>query len=82
MTSTRELLFGPIADTYLWCLHCERTYPKTDYRQHGSGLQLCAYKDCDGDAVLDAWAWSKVRFEREDTYPEVPAPGVFYPLHP
>lgn len=80
--STRERLFGATADTHLWCLHCQRTYLKTAFRHDpdGSGLELCAYADCDGDAVLDAWDWSKLRHEREGR-PLVPEPGVIYPLY-
>lgn len=81
--STREQLFGPTADTHLWCLHCERTYPKNEFRysSDGSGLELCAYTDCDGDAVLDAWNWSRVREGRKISYPEIPERGLVYPLY-
>lgn len=80
--STRERLFGATADTHLWCLHCERTYPKTEFRHDpdGSGLELCAYADCDGDALLDAWDWSRFR-GYNDKLPEVPAHGVIYPMY-
>jgi hypothetical protein len=82
MKSVREKLFGPATGKYLWCLHCERTYTADNFRtEGGSGFQMCAYADCDGDAVIDAWNWSKVREEREDRYPEDPVHGVVYPLY-
>ena len=64
----------------LWCLHCERTYIRGEYRPIG-GLQMCPYADCDGDVVIDAWEWSTVR-EQHPSYPENPVEGVVYPLYP
>ena len=80
--STRERIFGATADSHVWCLHCERTYPKNEFRfdADGLGLELCAYADCDGDAVLDAWDWSRVRSYREN-YPAIPARGVVYSIY-
>jgi hypothetical protein len=77
----REKTFGPITGTHLWCLHCERTYLKTENRVDGRGLQLCPYSDCDGDAVIDAWEWDRVRQGREDRYPLVPVHRSIYPLY-
>ena len=80
--SDRAKIFGDIAEPYFWCLHCERTYPKDQFRKDAKrGLDLCHYQDCSGDAVLDAWAWSRVREGREDRYPEHPEKGVRYPLY-
>jgi signal-transduction protein with cAMP-binding, CBS, and nucleotidyltransferase domain len=81
--STRDELFGKTPGFYYWCLHCERTYPKTSVVLH-AGLELCPYPDCDGDAVADAWEWEKVRYDGEDSvarYPEFPTPGEVYPLY-
>jgi len=39
--------------------------------------EMCPYADCDGDAVLDAINWEKIR-EQHNEYPEVPEDGVFY----
>lgn len=78
--SDREIIFGETGDTHLYCIHCERTYLKDAFR--GSpGHQMCPYIDCDGDAVIDAWEWSKVRYQREDLYPEIPIHGTVYPLY-
>ena len=81
---------GEYAGPYLWCLHCERAYPKEKYRtvvQKGYRepdfeMQMCPYEDCDGDAVIDAWDWLKIRVDREDEYPEIPEEGKVYPLYP
>jgi hypothetical protein len=70
---------------YLWCLHCERTYKPGQFRtEPEDGLQLCPYPGCDGDVVIDAWNWSKVRVKEdgETRYPDHPTPGVQYPLYP
>lgn len=64
---------------YLWCLHCERTYKRGEFRLV-NGLQMCPYEGCDGDTVLDAWDWAKVR-EMHPEYPEVPERGKVYPLY-
>lgn len=65
---------------YLWCLHCERAYNKKDHR-NVDGLELCAYEGCNGDTVLDARDWKKVREGREEEYPEIPVAGKIYPLY-
>jgi hypothetical protein len=64
---------------YLWCLHCERAYSRTDVREV-DGQQLCHYANCDGDAVMDAWDWADIRRIHKD-YPENPDPGAKYPLY-
>ena len=78
---------------YLWCLHCERTYiygelrtvkvkPFTvDHVTHEPELQMCPYEDCDGDAVIDAWEWDRIR-EINKGYPKVPKKGRVYPMYP
>lgn len=75
---------------WAWCLHCERAYelgqvrlvpePRTDLRVMTGDMQMCPYDDCDGDAVIDVWPWSKVR-ELHPDYPDEPVPGVVYPLY-
>jgi hypothetical protein len=65
---------------FLWCLHCERTYNRGNYRKVGD-LQMCPYPDCDGSTVMDGWDWEEVRDEHSD-YPVVPKDGVRYPLYP
>ncbi len=41
-------------------------------------VYLCAYEDCDGDALLDAWDYEARR--EECGWPEVPEKGVSYSL--
>ena len=44
---------------WAWCLHCQRCYKIGEYRiqkLYGE-LQMCPYKDCDGDTVMDAIPW-------------------------
>lgn len=64
---------------YKWCLHCERTYIAGVHRLIG-GLKMCPYEGCDGDTVIDSWAWNKVRLENP-AYPAVPEWGVMYPMY-
>ena len=64
---------------YQWCLHCERAYKRGEHRLI-DGLEMCPYEDCDGDTVLDGWAWPSVR-EGHSDYPEVPECGKVYPLY-
>ena len=78
--SHRDKAFGPSKSEFLWCLHCERTYEAGKWRTI-NGLQMCRYADCDGDAVIDAWDWQKVR-EYHPSYPERPEPGTVYPMYP
>lgn len=65
---------------FLWCLHCERTYDRGQWRNEAE-YQMCPYADCDGDAVIDAWDWASVR-DHNPQYPEMPEPGRVYPLYP
>jgi len=46
----------------------------------GDELQMCPYKDCDGDTVMDAIPWSEI-VGRNNGYPSVPQRGVVYPLY-
>lgn len=62
-----------------WCLHCERAY-HADKARLVRGLWMCAYKGCDGDAVLDQWEWSRIR-EIHPEYPEVPEVGKLYGMY-
>jgi len=75
MSSRPPIESGPIA----WCLHCERAYQKGEYRIV-SGLEMCPYPDCDGDAVFDQWNWGDVQ-RNNPGYPEIPERGTIYPLH-
>lgn len=44
---------------WVWCLHCQRCYKIGEYRieKKFDDLQMCPYKGCDGDTVLDAIPW-------------------------
>jgi hypothetical protein len=41
------------AETWLWCLHCERCYQLKETRVIGE-YQMYAYNGCNGDTVFDA----------------------------
>lgn len=62
----------------------KRAYPKDKFRVISDInmvlMQMCPYDDCDGDAVIDAWEWSKIQSEHSD-YPEVSEEGQVYPMH-
>jgi hypothetical protein len=81
--SHREEMFGKLPPgTYLWCLHCNRTYQTGEYREMNikgyTGMQSCPYEDCGGDAVIDAIEWEEIR-EDNPKYPKSPKRGVVYP---
>jgi len=77
----RDLIFKEeIRSLFLWCLHCERTYKRGEFRQIGN-LQMCPYADCDGDTVVDAWEWESVR-DAHPKYPKIPEKGDIYLLYP
>lgn len=72
---------------YRWCLHCERTYKKGEFRPEYDGysnftFKMCPYEGCDGDTVVDGMNWNTVREGREEVYPEEPVSGIVYPLYP
>jgi len=64
---------------FLWCLHCGRAYRWGEYREM-NGLQMCPYKGCDGDTVMDGWSWEEVR-EGNPDYPKTPKLGHVYELN-
>lgn len=84
MKTDREQAFGEEKVEYYWCLHCERAYHKEELRtviaEDGSIMEMCHYSDCNGDAVIDAWDWEKIR-EGNPDYPEVPENGKHYPMY-
>jgi len=68
------------ADSYLYCIHCERAYERGYFRQADS-LQMCPYEGCDGDAVIDAWPWESIADSDNPTYPATPELGKVYPMY-
>jgi hypothetical protein len=84
MKTDREQAFGENEVEYYWCLHCERAYHKNELRtvvdEDGFIMEVCHYTDCDGDAVIDAWDWEKIR-EMHPEYPEKPEEGKIYPMY-
>jgi hypothetical protein len=65
---------------WVWCLHCERVYRREEVRWDSENeVYLCAYEDCDGDALLDAWDYEERRVACG--WPEVPQKGVVYRLY-
>jgi len=69
---------GDGVDAYIWCIHCERTYPVGMVWLMPDGRQMCPYGDCDGDTFFDAYPWQLVRGTNPGL-PEVPEWGVAYP---
>lgn len=63
---------------YFWCLYCNRTYKKTEYKTN-QGDHLCPYEDCDGSAIFDAWDWYTL--VESNNYPKVPIKGERYSLY-
>ena len=85
MKTDREISFGNDQVEYYWCLHCERAYHKKDLRtvvdQGVLIMEMCHYTNCNGDAVIDAWDWAKIR-EANPDYPKIPEIDTHYPLYP
>ena len=64
--------------SHYWCQHCERAYKKGFFRLI-KGLQMCPYKGCDGDAVIDARCWSFIQDIHQGS-PKTPKVGEVYSL--
>ncbi len=74
---------------YKWCLHCQRTYMRGEYRKvegetfvvnhvkYDTSYEGCPYEDCNGSALVDAFDWNYFR-EHYPDYPEIPERGVVY----
>lgn len=75
----RDTAFGGEPPEFLWCMHCERAYRYGEFRPVGS-LQMCPYTDCDGDTVVDAWSWKRIR-QGNPSYPERPREGEVYTMY-
>jgi hypothetical protein len=79
---------GLQADTWVWCLHCERCFRFIESKLDDEGLLVCAYTpDCSGSA-LDFWPWSQKDWDdrmhgqpRPTQWPEEPEVGKVYPLY-
>jgi hypothetical protein len=77
----KKELQDKIEGEWVWCLHCERTYNKKDMRwDERSGLYLCAYKDCDGDAFGDAWSYLSL-MKAHPNWSDVPEHGKVYGMY-
>ena len=76
----REAIMEHLGPGWVWCLHCERVYRREEVRWDSENeVYLCAYEDCDGDALLDAWDYEERRVACG--WPEVPEKGVTYSLY-
>ena len=67
----------PTRSDFLWCLICERAYPRNDRSREE--VQLCPYDDCKGRTVFYSWDWNRTR-KVNPGYPREPLPGTVYPL--
>ena len=78
----KKELQSKIDGEWAWCLHCERAYDKKDIRwDERSGLYMCAYEECSGDAWFDAtWDYASIR-EMHPDYPLVPEIGKVYSMY-
>lgn len=67
-------------EEYSWCMFCERTYKKGEFRIEG-GKELCPYDACIGDTDLDSRDWLLIRVGRESRYPIIPERDKVYPQY-
>jgi len=68
----------PPRSDFLWCLICERAYPRNDATL--DEVQLCPYDDgCKGSLVFYSWDWNRTRRVNRG-YPREPHLGTVYPL--
>lgn len=80
---------GEGSSLYVWCLHCQRTYMRGEFRKvkgetfivnhvkYDTSYEACPYEDCDGSVLGDAFDWNYFR-EHYPDYPEIPERGVVY----
>jgi hypothetical protein len=67
---------------WVWCLHCERVYKPDEIRYDpDTGLFMCFYPGCSGDAVMDAFAYGTFGMEKNPEWPVIPEKGVRYSLY-
>ncbi len=72
-----------IADNYLWCSYCGKTYKITEYTvskdKYGlPEIRMYHYQDCNGCELGYQWRWETIR-ARHKNYPLIPEEGVIYP---
>lgn len=78
----RIMIMERLTTPYVWCLHCERAYPREKIRWDSQlGLYMCPYEGCDGDALTDAWRYEEIRRDAHPEWPEVPEEGVVYSMY-
>ena len=80
LSKQHPFLSGFESSSHVWCLHCERVWPKSKWI---ASNWYCPSDDCLG-TPMDAIAWdgeSLNELNRPDR-PPYPAPGFFWPLYP
>ena len=76
----REMIMEHLGPGWVWCLGCQRAYRREEVRWDSeNGIYMCAYEDCDGDALVDARSYEERRVQCG--WPEVPQRGIIYPLY-
>lgn len=63
---------------YVWCLHCEEGFKRSELKPGG---------DCKNNAHCGGWradieGWKEGLGANHPEWPEIPIPGVRYPLNP
>lgn len=77
----KKELQSNVEGDWVWCLHCERTYPKINMRwDERTALYMCAYEDCSGDGFGDAWSYEEQR-KAHPTWSAIPEHGKVYKLY-
>jgi hypothetical protein len=78
----QKRLENGIADNYLWCSYCGRTYKLTEYKiskdKYGlPEIRMYHYQDCNGCELGYQWRWETIR-ARHKGYPLMPKKGKVY----
>lgn len=75
MKAQHPFLEGFESVEYVWCLHCERVYPKTEWVKTNWD---CPGLPCDG-GPFDAWPWNDY-MEKSGIHVTEPEYGSYWPL--
>jgi hypothetical protein len=74
---------GKIRPVYTWCLHCEKVFKTSKWREaapydpHFERSGECP--ECGAGECVDGWEWSRVA--KANGYPTIPEEGKYYPLY-
>lgn len=88
----KKIRKGKVCPAYTWCLHCEKVFRTSQWREaakYDPEFGTWGYDpdfeqsgecpECGAGECVDGWEWSRVA--KANGYPMIPEEGKYYPLY-